>query len=280
MAGNPGVTGIAPGRHFCSDWILTRILEHTHRTPRFTAPSLAKLGYEMRPDPPTADTFLVAGIVLWTLLHRMNEERVGYQAECYSPSTRPYILTDAIEIATICQGVVDGRIQGVALPACSLVYRAGSIIGIRFEPTLFGGELSLALIGCAAAPIYPRTGFADFGQFRTAMQSFSHFLADMAVVTFGPGYYRICLFREKISNISDFSTRMEGMTNPSDRIAQLTPGPPIAILATDMLRSQAYREIALGFPSKSPTREREDSSTNFNLSRILRIFAQTPDFLG
>ena len=65
----------------------------------------------------------------------------------------------------------------------------------------------------------------DFGQFRTTLQSFSHFLADREVATFGPAYYRICLFREAIYNISDLFVRMEGMTNPNGRIAHLTPDP-------------------------------------------------------
>ena len=66
----------------------------------------------------------------------MEDERIGYQADCYSPVTRPFILTDAIEIATMRQGVVACRILGAALMDCSLVGRAGSIFGILFEPTL------------------------------------------------------------------------------------------------------------------------------------------------
>ena len=179
----------------------------------------------MRPDPPSSDTFLVAGIVFWTLLQRMNEERIGYQAECNSPITRPFILADAVEIATLCQGVVAGRIQGATLPASSLVYRAGSIFGIRFEPTLFDCECSRIVRVRGRTHISADKLSPDFGQFRTMLQSLSHFLADREVVTFGLGYYRICLFREAIYNIADLFVRMQGMTNLNDRIAQLTLGP-------------------------------------------------------
>ena len=198
----------------------------------------------MRPDLPASDTVLVAGIFFWTLLHRMNEERVGYQAERNSPSTRPFLLTDASEISTLCQGVVAGRMQGVALPACSLVYLAGPSFGIWFEPTLFDGEFARIARMRGRAHISADNLIPDFGQFRTTLQSFSRFLADREVVTFGPGNYRICLFREEIYNISDLFARMEGVTNPNDRIAQLTPDPTKIFGETDILRVRISLDIS------------------------------------
>ena len=194
----------------------------------------------------------MAGIVFWTLLHRMNEERIGYQAGRNSPRTRPFILTDAIEIATICQGVVAGRIHGVALPACSLVYRAGPIFGIRPEPTLFDGEFTLIARMSGRAHISADNLIPDFGRFRAKIQSFSHFSADREVVTFGPGYYMIFLFREAISNIADFSIRMDGVTNINDRIAQLTPDPTEAIWLNGHFTSPDVSSgIILGFSTIS-----------------------------
>ena len=51
----------------CSDLIPRGILEHATSRPCFDAPSLAQLAYEMRPAPPTSDTFLAAGTFLWKL---------------------------------------------------------------------------------------------------------------------------------------------------------------------------------------------------------------------
>ena len=64
LADNPDVREIAPGQGFCSDLITRLILEHTTRRPCFATPSLAQNAYEMRPDPPSADKFLVSGIVI------------------------------------------------------------------------------------------------------------------------------------------------------------------------------------------------------------------------
>ena len=152
----------------------------------------------------------------------MNDDRIGYRAECYSPITRPYAVTDSLEIATICQGNVAGRIEGVTLPACSLVYRAGSIFGIRFEQTLFEGEITRMARMRDRTHISAGKLITDFCQFRTPLQSFSHFMADRVVVTFGPGYRVACLFREEVSNIADLFARTDGRTHLTTRIAQLT----------------------------------------------------------
>ena len=141
-----------------------RILQHTR--PRFAAPSLSQLAYEMRPAPPSSDTFLVAGIVFWTLLRRVNDERVGYQAGRNSPSTRPFVTTDAIEIATLRQGVVSGRIQEATFPACSIGRRAGSIFGIQFEPALFDGGFTRIARMRGRSHISAGNLILDFGQFR------------------------------------------------------------------------------------------------------------------
>ena len=64
LLGNHRIVGITDLNHgLIADLTLTRITERTRRTPRFAAPSLPQLNYEMRPCPPATDTFLVDGIV-------------------------------------------------------------------------------------------------------------------------------------------------------------------------------------------------------------------------
>ena len=167
----------------------------------------------------------MGGIVSWAILQRVNEERIGYRDDRNLSVARTIGLVDAIEIPTLCQGVVSGRIQGVTFPACSFVFRAGSIFVIRLESTLMEGEITRLARMRGRTHISAGNLIPDFGQFRTTLQIPPHFLADREVVTFGPGYYRICLLREAISQIADLFILTDGATNPNDRIAPLTHDP-------------------------------------------------------
>ena len=173
----------------------------------------------------------------------MNEDRIGYQEERYLPNIRPYITSGAIEIATLCQGVVAGRIEGVTLPACSLVSRAGPIFGIRFEPTLFDGEISRIARMRDRTHLSADNLIPDFGRFRTNLEIFAHFLAGREVVTFGLGYYRVWLLREAVSNIADLFVRTDGVKNPSQRIAQLTSDPTIRVGRAVVVREESLSDL-------------------------------------
>ena len=168
----------------------------------------------MRPPPTKADTFRAARAVFWTLLHLVDGGRGGYQAGRYSPSIRPIVITDSIEISTLRQGVSTDRIHGAALPACSPVYRSVYIFGIRSELALSGGGLPRIDRMRGVARISAGRLIADFGQLRAEIRSFPHFLTDREVATFGPGYYQFRLFGEALPDVSDLFARMGGAATP------------------------------------------------------------------
>ena len=152
----------------------------------------------------------------------MHSDRITSQISYDPPRTRTVTTADAIEIATICEIILAGRIQGITLPGSSFVYRAGSIFGIRIEPTLMEGEITRLARMRDRTHISAENLLVDFSHSRTTLQSFSHFLADKEIVIYGPGYSRTCPLREALSHIADLYILIDGMTSPTDRIAQLT----------------------------------------------------------
>ena len=219
----PNITRITHLDHgWISALILTRITEHTHRMACFTAPSDAQINFELKHPAATSDTFLVAGIIFGHILRDMHNDRILAGIDYDPRRTRVPTTADAIEIATLGEFIIAGRIQGITLRGSSFVHRAGYLFGIRIEPTLMEGEITRLARMRNRTHISTDNLIVDYSQFRTTLQSFSHFLADKEVVILGPGYYRICPLREALSHIADLYILIVGMTSPPERIAQLT----------------------------------------------------------
>ena len=187
LEGHPRTSRIADlDRGLISDLAPTRIMEHTRRTACFAAPSDAQIDFELHRLVATSDTPMIAGIVFGSIPQRTHTDLATSQVGYDPQRTRMLTTSGALEIATICEITPARLIQGVALPGSSFVYRAGSTLGIRIEPTLMEGEITRLARMRDRTHISADNLIVDFGQFRTTLEIFSHFLADKEVVIFGP----------------------------------------------------------------------------------------------
>ena len=92
--------------------------------------------------------------------------------------------------------MVAGSLNGLALPGSCFLFRCGSTFGVRTERTNHPpGEYGRLLRTPKRTHLEDGRILSDLRQFRAAVGSFSHFLANKEAAIHGPGRFRICTIK-------------------------------------------------------------------------------------